>query len=116
MSQPFRDPKFFPGIESMIYDEIKPGSLILLVGPTGSGKSIFCLQFAFWGLKKGENVLFVNTETPYNEVIEVMSVFDMDVMPYLERNLRFIDCYPYRHTGTHPSVLGVQVNAVFEGC
>ncbi len=48
------------GLDAMLAGGLWRGSTTLLVGPTGSGKTTLALQFALEGVRRGEQVLFVN--------------------------------------------------------
>lgn len=64
--QPYRIPKFFtdiPGFDELVPEGIPKKSTILLVGGSGSGKTIFAIQFLFNSLQKyNEPCLFVSFE------------------------------------------------------
>ena len=61
----------FPGSSFLLGDiaETPPGAS-LLIGPPGSGKSIFCRQFAAMSLREGRYVLAVLTDEPPNHFLE----------------------------------------------
>ena len=86
----------FPGSTILVKGEI-PSSSILLIGPTGVGKTIFCKHFLFSGLKNNEKCIYVTTsETP--EEIEVsMKSFGLDIEPYKETEMvRIIDACSWK--------------------
>lgn len=65
---------------------ILSGRPYILVGGSGTGKSVFGMQFLQEGIKKGENVLYVTFEEPKEEIIKNMSGFgwDMSKVNFLE--------------------------------
>jgi len=47
----------------------KPGELSVITAPTGEGKSIFLLNFAFNAFKQNKNIIFISLEMTYKEVL-----------------------------------------------
>lgn len=60
----------------------------LIVGGTGSGKTIFSTQFLIEGCKKGETCLYISFEERKNEFYENMKVLGLD-LEELERKGKF---------------------------
>ena len=91
-----KNPEIFPGSNILVKGKIPPSSL-LLIGPTGVGKTIFCKHFLYNGLLAGEPCIYVTTsETP--EEIEVsMKSFGLDIEPYKETEMvRIIDACSWK--------------------
>jgi circadian clock protein KaiC len=61
---------------------LKP-STILLIGPPGVGKSIFCQHFAWEGLKRNDYVLYFVLDFPPSELARRMMRFNWDISPYI---------------------------------
>lgn len=51
-----------PGFDTLIGGGFEDGSINLVAGGSGSGKSIFAMEFLLSGLKKGEPVLYITFE------------------------------------------------------
>ncbi len=51
-----------PGLDEMTEGGIPVGDVVLVAGPTGSGKTTFAMQFALEGLKRGESVVVAGFE------------------------------------------------------
>lgn len=51
-----------PGLDELIEGGYVKGSTILVTGGTGTGKTTFCAQFIWEGLKKGEPGIFITLE------------------------------------------------------
>ena len=58
------------GIDELIDGGLNPGSLILLTGTTGTGKTIFSLQYLYNGAKNGEAGVYVSFEEPIENIKE----------------------------------------------
>lgn len=76
------DKRISTGIEN--FDELIEGgfdknSVNLLVGSSGSGKSIFGIQFLIEGIKKNENCLYVTFEEQKAEFFENMKELEFDL-------------------------------------
>ena len=61
-------------LDNIILGTMRPGSMGLLYGPTGTGKSSVAAHFAFQGARDEENVLFLTTD-PVRGIIKDMSRF-----------------------------------------
>jgi len=57
-----------PGLDKMLHGGLWPGSLYLVIGPPGSGKTILAVQFLLEGVKRGEKVLLVALDEPPAEI------------------------------------------------
>jgi len=64
-----------PGLDNLIEGGFIPGSSILVMGGPGTGKTIFCYQFLWEGLKNGEPVLFVSFENDKESMINEAADF-----------------------------------------
>jgi len=64
-------------------------SINLIIGGSGSGKTIFALQFLLEGVKRGENVLYVTFEEKKDEFYENMKKFGWD-LEKVEKTGKFI--------------------------
>jgi KaiC/GvpD/RAD55 family RecA-like ATPase len=90
------NPEVFPGSNMLVKGDIPPSS-ILLIGPTGVGKTIFCKHFLFNGLKNGEPFVFVTTNETPEEIESSMKCFGLDIEPYKEKDLiKIIDGCSWR--------------------
>ncbi len=80
------------------FDEALEGGLperasILLIGIPGAGKTTFCNQFIYEGLKNGEGAIYITLNAAPDEVINNMKSFGWDVSG---KPLRFIDAYSWQ--------------------
>ena len=93
----------FPGSLRLVEGDFPPQAM-LLIGPPGVGKTIFCKQFAFNGLVRGEPCVYVATdESPY-DIQKSMKQFGFDVEPYKgNRSFRVVDCYSWKLGGNSSS-------------
>lgn len=71
------------GLDEML-GGVKRGSVTCLMGPTGSGKTTFCLAFAGEGLRRGEKVLFVSYHESAARLVDAAGKVGID----LESGLR----------------------------
>ena len=63
------------GFDEMIMGGFEKNSVNLIVGGSGSGKTIFAMHFLVEGLKKGENVLYITFEEKKKEFYSNMKKF-----------------------------------------
>jgi KaiC/GvpD/RAD55 family RecA-like ATPase len=81
----------FPGANTLVKG-VLPSSSLLLIGPTGAGKTIFCKHFLFSGLLTGEPCIYVATNETPEEIESSMKIFGMNITPFKEKNMmRIVD-------------------------
>lgn len=51
-----------------------PGGIYLLIGPAGSGKTIYCMQFLRDGLSSGEQCVYISSNPDKNESVQFRSI------------------------------------------
>ncbi|MCK5030279.1 MAG: hypothetical protein KAR64_02320, partial [Thermoplasmatales archaeon] len=61
--------------------------ITLVSGPPGSGKSIFCFQFLYEGVKKGEKCLFLTLDKKVNGLLVQAKKLGFDFQPAMEKKL-----------------------------
>jgi circadian clock protein KaiC len=82
----------FPPFEKIITPAPAFGTTWMVTGDSGTGKSIMAYHFAFEGLRRKENVVFITFEIPPYQVRENMVNFGFLVTPYEEMGtFRLID-------------------------
>ncbi len=73
------------GFDDMTNGGIPKGSIVVLSGSPGSGKTIFCLQFIYNGLMKfNENCILVLLEESKEDVLETATKFGWDLKKFIE--------------------------------
>jgi KaiC/GvpD/RAD55 family RecA-like ATPase len=98
----------FPGSSRLVDGEV-PSQSLLLLGPSGIGKTIFCKQFLYSGLIIGEPSIYVATDESPKEIGRSMKSFGFDVEPYLDSGtFRIVDCYSWKLGGESPSEYAVK--------
>ncbi|MEM2944616.1 MAG: ATPase domain-containing protein [Methanomassiliicoccales archaeon] len=74
---------------------IPAGSLMLLEGREGTGRSVLCQRLCYGLLENGRTVTFVSTEMTVKEFIDQMHSLDFKIADYLLRGeLRYFPVYP----------------------
>jgi circadian clock protein KaiC len=71
------------GLDELIEGGFVKGSVNLVTGRTGTGKSAFCSSFLYAGTQKNEPGLYVTTEEPKEDIkadIRAMFSWDVDVL------------------------------------
>ena len=93
----------FPGSSVMIKGRI-PAGIWLLLGTPGSGKTTFCRQFTWYGLRNHQPCIYVITEESPEDFREGMKSFGFDVTSQEREDLiRLVDCYAWRSSGVSSS-------------
>ncbi len=87
------------GLDELIEGGIPKGNLIVLTGDPGSGKTILCLQYLYYGaLKDGEAGVFISLEEKPEELMETAAIFGWDFSPLIKSNkiiLQTVELYDF---------------------
>jgi KaiC/GvpD/RAD55 family RecA-like ATPase len=65
-----RIPSGIPGLDNTINGGLIPYTVSSIVGTSGTGKTLFCLQFLLEGLRRGEYALYITFEEPKEEILK----------------------------------------------
>ena len=83
------------GMDKLIEGGFEKNSVNLIVGGSGSGKTIFAMQFLMDGIEKGENVLYITFEEKKREFFKDMFNFGWDLEKYeKEKKFFFLEYNP----------------------
>ena len=97
----------FPGSSRLVEGEV-PSESLLLLGPSGIGKTIFCKQFLYNGLVIGEPCIYLTTDESPEEICKSMKSLGFDIEPYKNSGIfRIIDCYSWKLGGKSSSEYAV---------
>ena len=73
------------------------GQIFLIVGPPGSGKEEFAIQFMIDGFVEKNNGAFLTTDSFPDEIIAKMKILGTDPTSFITgKQLQFIDAFSYR--------------------
>ncbi len=83
------------GLDKLIEGGFKSGSINLVCGGAGSGKTTFAVQFLIEGLKKGEAGIYITFEERKEKLYDDMLEFGWDLEKYERLGLfRFLEYTP----------------------
>lgn len=74
------------GLDEMLKGGIPNNQTVVVIGPFGTGKTIFGLQFLCEGLKNGENCVYISLDEGENELIETAKNSGWEIKPYIDEN------------------------------
>jgi KaiC/GvpD/RAD55 family RecA-like ATPase len=86
-----------PELDQAILGGVPKGSLVLVLGPPGAGKSILGKLFLHTGLANGDQAFIVSTAESDQAIAETMSMFKWT--EGVRERLRVLDCYSWRLGG-----------------
>ena len=75
------------GLDNIICGGIPKKSITLVSGPPGSGKSIFCFQFLYKGVKNGEKCLLLTLDKKVEGLLFQARELGFDFQSAIEKNL-----------------------------
>ncbi len=68
-----------PGLDGLIEGGFVKGSTVLVTGGTGTGKTTFCAQFIWEGLRKGEPGVYITMEEEPDDIREDLAMYGFDL-------------------------------------
>jgi len=68
-----------PGLDDLIEGGLPENFIILVSGPSGTGKTTFCMQFLTEGVKQGEKGIYIGLGEDIEIIQKSMSHFGMDL-------------------------------------
>ncbi len=87
-------------LDELLGGGLPPKSTILLIGPPGSGKSTFCQQFIYVGLKNTEPAFYITLDASPEDVSKNMQEFKWDITPFMkQKKMYFLDAYSWKIGG-----------------
>ena len=90
-----RIPSGISGFDDLIEGGFKVGSINLLAGSAGSGKTTFSIQFLIEGIKRGESGVYITFEEKREKLFDDMLEFGWDLAKYEEMGLfKFLEYSP----------------------
>ncbi len=73
-----RIPSGIRGLDVLMGGGIPRGDATLVLGPSGAGKTIGCLNFIAEGLSRGERCLYITFQDTANQLVEMAGTFGAD--------------------------------------
>ncbi len=73
------------GLDNLIEGGVPEKSITLISGGAGCGKTIFCNQYLWHGLKKGQKARYISLEEPVGDIMKDAKVFGWDFKKYEDK-------------------------------
>lgn len=90
-----RIPSGIPGFDELTEGGLKVGSINLIAGSAGSGKTTFSVQFLVEGIKRGEAGVYITFEEKREKLFDDMLEFGWDLEKYEQTGLfKFLEYSP----------------------
>lgn len=74
------------GLDDMLGGGFPANETIAVMGPFGTGKTIFGLQFVYTGLIKGESAVYISLDESEEELTQTAANMGWDLLPYIKEN------------------------------
>ncbi|HOT06657.1 MAG: circadian clock protein KaiC [Methanosaeta sp. PtaB.Bin039] len=108
-------PTGIEGLDEMLKGGIFAPACVLVSGEAGTGKTIMCLQYLFWGAERGERgIYFTALGHPEELKLRVLAGLRFVNMDHMESRLRFVDLTPSLDRGEAREVLDLITSQVEE--
>jgi KaiC/GvpD/RAD55 family RecA-like ATPase len=85
-----RVPTGIRGLDRLLEGGFVKGSSVLVSGPAGTGKTIFCAQYIWEGLKRGETCLFITLEERPEDILGDIERFGWDFKKYIKEKKLYL--------------------------
>lgn len=80
-----------PGLDKLMQGGFVQNDVYLVTGGTGTGKTLFCCQFLWEGLQKGEKGIFFSLEELPDDVLHDAENFGWDFQSYIDKKIFLIE-------------------------
>ena len=83
------------GLDDMLGGGFPPGSIVVVLGSFGTGKTTMSMQFLLRGLQKGEKCIFISLEEDENSILRNARSYGWELQPHLDaKNLVLVRLEP----------------------
>ncbi|MBC7115023.1 MAG: hypothetical protein PWR13_778 [Archaeoglobi archaeon] len=90
-------------LDAQLGGGLPAGSTVLILFDPGAGYEIFSAHFTLGTLRSNGSVCYVNTDSPVEEIVEILREFEGNLEKYIESGaLEFIDIYSERYASIFP--------------
>tara|TARA_Y100000310_G_scaffold258452_1_gene266877 strand:+ start:5900 stop:6625 length:726 start_codon:yes stop_codon:yes gene_type:complete len=76
-----------PGLDEIFKGGFKKHNAVLLTGPPGTGKTIFCIQYIYYGAKTGEPGLYITSEESPEDIRDYAASIGLDFTEFEKKGL-----------------------------
>ncbi len=101
-----------PGLDELIEGGFVKNSINLVSGATGTGKSIFGLQYIWHGLQNGENGVYISLEQEPENIFDDVRGFGWRFDQYIEEKKCIIEYLPSWKLEELPVVVTEKINEI----
>lgn len=85
-----RIPSGIVGLDEVIEGGLRPNTVTVIVGASGTGKSTFAMQYLLAGLDNGEQGLYITLDVPPDQIIKEAILWGWDrAQEHVDKNLYF---------------------------
>jgi len=100
------------GLDDLMQGGFVKNSVNLITGETGTGKSIFGLQYIWEGLQKGENGVYISLEQEPENIFADVKSFGWGFEPYIKKEKCIIEYLPAWKLEELPVMITEKVNTI----
>lgn len=101
-----------PGLDGLMEGGFIQGSVNMVTGSTGTGKTIIGTQFLWHGLQKGETGVYITLEEDPTDIKEDVRSFNWDIGKYEKKGLCKIIYHDPAQVSNLPSVMMEEIGSL----
>jgi KaiC/GvpD/RAD55 family RecA-like ATPase len=101
-----------PGLDGLIQGGFIQGSVNMVTGSTGTGKTLFGTQFMWHGLQKGETGVYITMEEDPTDIKEDVRTFGWDFDKYEKKGICKIIYHDPAQVNNLPSVMMDEISKI----
>ena len=106
----YKIPTGIAGLDVQLNGGVPPGTTILILADPGAGSEVFAQQFAYGGLVNNEDVFYLSSEHPIQEIASEMDDFGWGDKNELMDKINFVDAYAPRFYNVLPKELTANIS------
>jgi KaiC/GvpD/RAD55 family RecA-like ATPase/phosphoglycolate phosphatase-like HAD superfamily hydrolase len=99
--------------KDILMEELPPRISVLIVGPPGSGKTIFSQQLVYQILKEHKSAIYIASKSHVSSIVSSKKLFNWDVGSYMDNNQ--LNVVEFRNV-TDPTELNISLVQVIKEC
>ncbi len=99
-----RIPTGIDGLDNNLHGGLPQGSITLVSGTPGTGKTIVCFQYLYSGLQNGEKCMFLASDERVENLLRQAKELGFDFQPYIDQGQLTFTFLELEHGNVHKDI------------